>query len=69
MINVTFLGVEYINLPSIFKDKSLIIFSISTYFENKESPIIYYRYNKQFRSTVLNYNKIVTELDICFLRL
>ena len=31
--------IEFINLPSIFKDKS-VISSISTYFENKESPII-----------------------------
>ena len=32
-------GIEYINLPSIFKDKP-VISSIPTYFENKESPII-----------------------------
>ena len=31
-------GIEVINLPSIFKDKS-VISSIPTYFENKESPI------------------------------
>ena len=30
-------GIEFINLPSIFKDKS-VISSIPTYFENKESP-------------------------------
>ena len=35
--------IEFINLPSIFKDKS-VISSISTYFENKESPIICYNY-------------------------
>ena len=29
-------GIEFINLPSIFKDKS-VISSIPTYFENKES--------------------------------
>ena len=37
-------GIEFINLPSIFsifKDKS-VISSISTYFEDKESPIICY---------------------------
>ena len=34
------------------------------YFENKESPIIGYKYNKSIRSTVLNYNKLVTDLDI-----
>ena len=32
-------GIEFINLPSIFKDKS-VISSIPTYFENKESPMI-----------------------------
>ena len=44
-------GVEFINLPSIFKDKS-VISSIPPYFENKESPIICYKYNKPIRSTV-----------------
>ena len=56
-------GIEFINLPSIFKDKS-VISSIPTYSENKESPIICYKYNKPIRSTVFNYNKLVTELDI-----
>ena len=56
-------GIEFINLPSIFKDKS-VISSIPTCFENKESPIICYKYNKPIRSTVFNYNKLVTELDI-----
>ena len=32
-------GIEFINLPSIFKDKS-VISSIPTYFEYMESPII-----------------------------
>ena len=45
-------GVEFINLPSIFKDKS-VISSIPTYFENKESPIICYKYNKPIHSTAL----------------
>ena len=56
-------GSEFINLPSIFKDKS-VISSIPTYFEDKESPIICYKYNKPVCSTVFNYNKLVTELDI-----
>ena len=56
-------GIEFINFPSIFKDKS-VIYSIPTYFENKESLIICYKYNKPIRSTVLNYDKLVTELDI-----
>ena len=49
-------GIKLVNLPSIFKDKS-VISSIPTYFENKESPIICYKYNKPIRSTVFNYNK------------
>ena len=64
-INVQFVkkGIEFINLPSIFKDKSIISY-LPTYFENKESAIICYKYNKPICSTVLNYNKLVTELDI-----
>ena len=46
-----------------FKDKSAIS-STPTYFENKESPIICYKYNKPIHSTVLNYNKLETELEI-----
>ena len=45
-------GIEFINLPSIFKDKS-VISSIPTNFENKESPIICYKYNKPIHNTVL----------------
>ena len=48
--------IEFINLPSIFKDKS-VISSIPTYFENKESPIICLKNNIPICSTVLNYNK------------
>ena len=55
--------VNFINLPSIFKDKS-VISSISTYFDNKESPIISDKYNKPIRNTTFNYKKLVTELDI-----
>ena len=55
-------GIELINLPSIFKDKS-VISSIPTYFENKESVNICYQNNEYIRSTVLNFN-LVTELDI-----
>ena len=51
-------GIEFINLP-IFKAKS-VVSSIPTYFENKESRIICYKYNKPIRSTVFNYNKLVT---------
>ena len=44
-------GIEFINLPSISKDK-YVISSIPTYFENTEPPIICYKYNKPFRGTV-----------------
>ena len=37
-------GIEFINLPCIFKDKS-VISSIPTYIKNKESPMICYKYN------------------------
>ena len=56
-------GVEFINLTSIFKDISVSSY-IPTYFENKEYPIICYKYNKPIRSTVFNFDKLVTELDI-----
>ena len=55
-------GIEFINLPSIFKDKS-VISSIPTYFENNESSMICYIYDKPICSTDFNYNKLVTELD------
>ena len=48
-------GIEFIKLPSIFKDTTAIS-PISTYFENKQLPIICYKYNKPIHSTVLNYN-------------
>ena len=46
-----------------------VIFFIPTYFENKESPIICYKYNKSIpkNRTVLNYNKLVTELGNKFI--
>ena len=56
-------GIEFIKLISISKEKS-VISSITIYFENKESPIICYKYNKPIRSTAFNYNELVTELDI-----
>ena len=52
-------GIEFIALPSIFRDNS-VTSSIPTYFENTESPMIRYKYNKP----ILNFNKLVSELDI-----
>ena len=41
-------GIEFIDLPSIFKDKS-VTSSIPTYFQNSEPPIICYKYRFPFR--------------------
>ena len=41
-----------------------ILSSIPSYFENKKSPIICYKYNKIIRNTILNLNKLVSDLDI-----
>ena len=56
-------GIEFIDLHSIFKDNS-VISSIPNYFNNSETPIICYKYNKPIRSMIFNFNKIVNDLDI-----
>ena len=56
-------GIEFIDLPSIFRDSN-VISAIPSYFENTESPIICYKYNKPIRNTILNFNKLVSDLDI-----
>ena len=56
-------GIEFIDLPSIFRDTN-VISAIPSYFENAESPIICYKYNKPIRNTILNFNKLVSDLDI-----
>ena len=53
-------GIEFIDLPSIFKDRS-VTSSIPAYFQNSEPPIICY---KPIRNTVFNFNKLVSDLDI-----
>ena len=55
-------GIEFIDLPSIFRDN--VISAIPSYFENTESPIICYKYNKPIRNTILNFNELVSDLDI-----
>ena len=49
-------GIEFIDLPSIFRDNN-VISAIPSYFENTESPIICYKYNTTIRNTILNFNK------------
>ena len=56
-------GIEFIDLPSIFKDRS-VTSSIPTYFQISEPPIICYKYYKPIRNTVFNFNKLVSDLDI-----
>ena len=55
--------IEFIDLHSIFKD-ILVITSIPNYFNNSETPIICYKYNKPIRSTIFNFNEIVNDIDI-----
>ena len=56
-------GIEFIDLPSIFRDNN-VISAIPSYFENTDSPFICYKYNKPIRNTILNFNKLVSDLDI-----
>ena len=50
-----FKGVDFIDLPSIFKDKSERS-SIPNYLQNCEVPIICYNYNKTIRSAIFHFN-------------
>ena len=56
-------GINFIDLPSIFRDNTDES-SIPDNFENKEPPIICYKYNKPIRRTIFNFNKLVADLDI-----
>ena len=53
-------GMECMDLHNIFKD-NLVISSIQNFFNNSETPIICYKYNKPILSTIFNSNKIVTD--------
>ena len=55
--------IEFIDLPSIFKDRS-VTSSIPIYFQTSEPQIICYKYNKPIRNTLFNFNKLVSDLDI-----
>ena len=56
-------GIEFIDLSSIFRNNNVIL-AIPLYFENTESPVICYKYNRPIRNTILNFNKLVSDLDI-----
>ena len=56
-------GMEFIGLPSIFKVKS-VNSAIAAYLKNTEAPIMCYKYNTSIWSTICNFNKLVSDLDI-----
>ena len=56
-------GIDFIDIQSIFKDKT-VLESVPRYFKNIEPPIICYKYNKPVRNMIFNYNKIVADLNI-----
>ena len=56
-------GKDFIDLPSISREKS-VQSSITNYFKNCEVPIICYKYNNPVRGAILNFNKLVSDLDI-----
>ena len=56
-------GMDLIDLPSIFRDKS-VQSSIPNYFKNFEVPFICYKYNKLTRGGIFNFNILVSDIDI-----
>ena len=56
-------GMDFIDLPSTFRDKS-VQSAVPNYFKNCEVPIICYEYIKPIRSAIFNFNKVVPDLDI-----
>ena len=56
-------GMEFIPSHSIFNDKS-VISSVPNYLNNSETPIICYKYGNPIRSTIFNFKKMVTNMNI-----
>ena len=56
-------GIEFIDLQIISKD-NLVILSFPHYSNNSETPIICFKYNTPIRSTLFNFNTIVTDINI-----
>ena len=65
LIKIPFInkGIDFIDLPSIFHDKS-VIQSIPTYFQNSEPPIICTNIINQLEILFFNFNKLVSDLEI-----
>ena len=55
--------IDFIDLPSIFQDKSVAQY-IPTYFQNSDSRIICYRYDKPIRNIIFSFNLLVSDLNI-----
>ena len=56
-------GMDFIDLPSTFRDKSVQL-AVPNYFKNCEVLIICYKYNKPIRSAIFHFNKVVSDRDI-----
>ena len=54
---------KFIELDSIFKDKSVISL-VPNYFNSSETHTICYKYKKPIRVTIFNFDKIVTNMNI-----
>ena len=62
-INFLNKGIDLIDLPSIFNNKE-VINAVPSYFNNRETPIICYKYKRPIRNIIFNYNKTVADLNI-----
>ena len=56
-------GIDLIDLPSIFQDRS-VTSSIPNYFQNSERSILFYKYNRSITHTIFYFNKLVSDIDI-----
>ena len=56
-------GMVFTDLHSILKD-NFVISSFQNFFNNSETPIIFYKYNNPMRSSIFNFNKIITNVNI-----
>ena len=66
---ILILKLTTLDISSKFHSLIKVLNSISSYFENTESPIICYKYNKKgkrkpIRNTILTFYKLVSDLDI-----
>ena len=55
-------GTDAVNLPSILRSKS-VMETVSTYFKEKEPPIISYTYTKTIATKIFNFSSTLSDLD------